>query len=43
MIPAVIGIANTRINYDMLNYLPEDMDSGYNNQNSRQAKTAHPL
>lgn len=26
MIPAVIGIANTRINYDMLNYLPEDMD-----------------
>ena len=27
MIPAVIGIANTRINYDMLNYLPEDMDT----------------
>ena len=25
MIPAVIGIANTRINYDMLNYLPEDI------------------
>ena len=28
MIPAVIGIANTRINYDMLNYLREDMDRG---------------
>ena len=27
MIPAVIGMANTRINYDMLNYLPEDMDT----------------
>lgn len=27
MIPAVIGIANTRINYDMLNYLREDMDT----------------
>lgn len=27
MIPAVIGIANTRINYDMLNYLPQDMDT----------------
>lgn len=28
MIPAVlVGMANTRINYDMLNYLPEDMDT----------------
>lgn len=27
MIPAVLGMANTRINYDMLNYLPEDMDT----------------
>ena len=27
MIPAVIGIASTRINYDMLTYLPEDMDT----------------
>lgn len=27
MIPAIIGIANTRINYDMLNYLPSDMDT----------------
>ncbi len=27
MIPAIIGMANTRINYDMLNYLPSDMDT----------------
>ena len=27
MIPAAFGMANTRINYDMLNYLPEDMDT----------------
>ena len=27
MIPSVLGIANTRINYDMLDYLPEDMDT----------------
>ena len=27
MIPAVLGMANTRINYDMLDYLPEDMDT----------------
>ena len=27
MIPSVFGIANTRINYDMLDYLPEDMDT----------------
>lgn len=27
MIPAVFGIINTRINYDMLDYLPEDMDT----------------
>ena len=25
--PAVLGMVNTRINYDMLNYLPEDMDT----------------
>ncbi len=27
LIPALVGISNTRINYDMLNYLPEDMDT----------------
>lgn len=27
MIPSLFGIANTRINYDMLDYLPEDMDT----------------
>ena len=27
MIPAVLGMVNTRINYDMLDYLPEDMDT----------------
>ena len=27
LIPAVFGMVNTRINYDMLNYLPEDMDT----------------
>lgn len=27
MIPAVFGILETRINYDMLNYLPDDMDT----------------
>ncbi|MCI6659971.1 efflux RND transporter permease subunit [Peptoniphilaceae bacterium SGI.137] len=27
LIPAVFGMANTRINYDMLSYLPEDMDT----------------
>lgn len=27
MIPSVVGMASTRINYDMLNYLPEDMDT----------------
>lgn len=27
MIPSVFGMAGTRINYDMLNYLPEDMDT----------------
>ena len=27
MIPSVLGMAATRINYDMLNYLPEDMDT----------------
>ena len=27
MIPSVIGMISTRINYDMLDYLPEDMDT----------------
>ena len=27
LIPSVIGMANTRINYDMLTYLPEDMET----------------
>ena len=27
LIPSVLGIIGTRINYDMLNYLPEDMDT----------------
>lgn len=27
MIPSVIGIAATRVNYDMLTYLPEDMET----------------
>jgi len=27
MIPAALGMAGTRINYDMLDYLPEDMDT----------------
>ena len=27
MIPAVFGMLETRINYDMLNYLPDDMDT----------------
>ena len=27
MLPAVLGMAGTRINYDMLDYLPEDMET----------------
>ncbi len=27
MIPSVLGMIGTRINYDMLNYLPDDMDT----------------
>ncbi len=27
MVPALFGMMNTRINYDMLTYLPEDMDT----------------
>ena len=27
MIPAVLGYAGTRVNYDMLDYLPESMDT----------------
>lgn len=27
MVPSVFGMTSTRINYDMLNYLPEDMDT----------------
>ena len=26
MIPSVIGMINTRVNYDMLTYLPSDME-----------------
>lgn len=27
LIPAIIGMTNTRVNYDMLTYLPEDMET----------------
>ena len=27
MIPSIFGMAATRINYDMLDYLPEDMET----------------
>ena len=27
LIPSVFGMVYTRINYDMLNYLPEEMDT----------------
>lgn len=27
MIPSIFGMAGTRINYDMLDYLPADMDT----------------
>ena len=27
MVPSLLGMAGTRINYDMLDYLPEDMDT----------------
>lgn len=27
MIPSVLGMVGTRINYDMLDYLPEDMET----------------
>jgi uncharacterized membrane protein YdfJ with MMPL/SSD domain len=27
LIPSVFGMVNTRLNYDMLNYLPDDMDT----------------
>ena len=27
MVPAVFGFIGTRVNYDMLDYLPEDMDT----------------
>ena len=27
MIPSIIGMITTRVNYDMLTYLPEDMDT----------------
>ena len=27
MVPSVLGMATTRINYDMLNYLPEDTET----------------
>ena len=27
LVPSVLGMMATRINYDMLNYLPDDMDT----------------
>ena len=27
LIPSILGMANTRINYDMLDYLPDDIDT----------------
>ena len=27
MVPSVLGMIGTRINYDMLDYLPSDMDT----------------
>ena len=27
LVPSLIGMLKTRINYDMLTYLPEDMDT----------------
>ena len=27
MVPSFLGMAGTRINYDMLDYLPDDMDT----------------
>ena len=27
MVPSVIGVVNTRVNYDMLTYPPSDMES----------------
>ena len=27
LIPSVLGMVSTRVNYDMLDYLPEDMDT----------------
>ena len=27
LVPSVLGMIGTRINYDILNYLPEDMDT----------------
>ena len=27
LIPSLIGMINTRINYDMLDYLPEDIET----------------
>ena len=27
LIPSVLGMISTRVNYDMLNYLPEDLDT----------------
>ena len=27
LVPSLIGFINTRINYDMLTYLPQDMDT----------------
>ncbi len=36
---SVMGIARTRINYDMLDYLPEDMDTVMPNRNRHSPPT----
>lgn len=45
MVPAVIGMINTRVNYDMLTYLPEDIDTviGQNEMMSDFGKGAFSL
>lgn len=44
MVPSVIGMAATRVNYDMLNYLPEDMETviGQNELMEDFNKGTHP-
>ena len=36
LIPAVWGYVNTRINYDVLTYLPEDIETGREGRRSRE-------